>query len=121
MDCAVHGSGRRLGRSLGYATANIRLHRGVSPVSGVFAVRVHGAGPDILPGVASVGVRPTLGAGEPLLEVHLFDFNGDLYERYLQVDFVAKLRDEVRFPSVEALVSRIADDASTARRILAAG
>lgn len=113
--------GRRLGRTLGYATANMRLHRRVSPVAGVFAVRVHGAGEEPLPGVASVGVRPTLGGGEPLLEAHVFDFDGDLYGRYLQVDFVEKLRDEVRFPSVDAMIVRIHADASAARRILTAG
>jgi len=113
--------GRRLGRTLGYATANMRLHRRVSPVSGVFAVRVHGAGEGPLPGVASVGVRPTLGGGEPLLEAHVFDFGGDLYGRYLQVDFVEKLRDEVRFPSVDAMILRIHADASAARQILTAG
>ncbi len=114
-------SGRKLGRTLGYATANMRLHRRVSPVSGVFAVRVCGAGPGSLPGVASVGVRPTLGGGEPLLEVHLFDFGGDLYGRYLEVDFVEKLRDEVHFPSVDAMIRRIDADASAARQILMAG
>lgn len=114
-------SGRKLGRTLGYATANMRLHRRVSPVAGVYAVRVGGAGEGTLPGVASVGVRPTLGGGEPLLEVHLFDFGGDLYGRYLDVDFVAKLRDEVHFPSVEAMIRRIDADASAARQILTAG
>lgn len=114
-------SGRRLGRTLGYATANMRLHRSVLPVSGVFAVRVQGAGDGVMPGVASVGVRPTLGGGEPLLEVHLFDFGGDLYGRYLEVDFIERLRDEVRFPSVDAMIARIHEDASAARRILMAG
>lgn len=113
--------GRRLGRTLGYATANIRLHRRVLPVAGVFAVRVHGLGDRVMPGVASVGVRPTLGGGEPLLEVHLFDFSGDLYGRYLEVEFVEKLRDEIRFPSVDEMVLRIHADASAARQILAAG
>ena len=114
-------SGRKLGRTLGYATANMRLHRRVAPVAGVFAVRVGGAAEGLLPGVASVGVRPTLGGGEPLLEVHLFDFGGDLYGRYLEVDFVEKLRDEVRFPSVDAMILRIHADASEARQILQAG
>ena len=110
--------GRRLGRTLGYATANLRLHRRVSPVSGVFAVRVHGADDTALPGVASVGSRPTVGGGEILLEAHVFDWQGDLYGRYLGVDFVAKLREECRFPDIDALVARMHVDASEARRIL---
>lgn len=113
--------GRRLGRQLGYATANLRLHRRVSPVSGVFAVRVHGAGESALPGVASVGSRPTVGGGEVLLEAHVFDWQGDLYGRYLGVDFVSKLREESRFPDLDALVARMHVDASEARRILGAG
>lgn len=113
--------GRRLGRRLGYATANLRLHRRVSPVSGVFAVRVHGAGDAALPGVASVGSRPTIGGGEILLEAHVFDWHGDLYGRYLGVDFVSKLREELRFPDLDALVARMNVDASEARRILGAG
>lgn len=113
--------GRRLGRQLGYATANLRLHRRVSPVLGVFAVRVHGAGGSALPGVASVGSRPTVGGGEVLLEAHVFDWQGDLYGRYLGVDFVSKLREESRFPDLDALVARMHVDASEARRILGAG
>ena len=113
--------GRRLGRQLGYATANLRLHRRVSPVLGVFAVRVHGAGKSALPGVASVGSRPTVGGGEVLLEAHVFDWQGDLYGRYLGVDFVSKLREESRFPDLDALVARMHVDASEARRILGAG
>lgn len=113
--------GRRLGRQLGYATANLRLHRRVSPVLGVFAVRVHGAGTSALPGVASVGSRPTVGGGEVLLEAHIFDWQGDLYGRYLGVDFVSKLREESRFPDLDALVARMHVDASEARRILGAG
>ena len=110
--------GRRLGRTLGYATANLRLHRRVSPVSGVFAVRVHGAVDAALPGVASVGSRPTVGGGEILLEAHVFDWHGDLYGRYLGVDFVSKLREECRFPDIDALVARMHVDAGEARRIL---
>ena len=113
--------GRRLGRTLGYATANLRLHRRVSPVAGVFAVRVHGAGTAVLPGVASVGSRPTVGGGEILLEAHVFDWQGDLYGRYLGVDFVSKLREESHFPDLDALVARMHVDASEARRILGAG
>lgn len=113
--------GRRLGRTLGYATANLRLHRRVSPVSGVFAVHVHGAARAALPGVASVGSRPTVGGGEILLEAHIFDWQGDLYGRYLGVDFVAKLREESHFPSLEALVAHMHVDARQARQILGVG
>jgi len=111
--------GRRFGRTLGFATANIRLHRRVSPVSGVFAVRVHGVSEGPRDGVASVGTRPTVGGGEQLLEAHVFDFHGDLYGRYLAVDFVEKLRDEVKFPSVDAMLERMHVDAGEARRLLA--
>jgi riboflavin kinase/FMN adenylyltransferase len=113
--------GRRLGRELGYATANLRLHRKVTPVSGVFAVRVEGAGEDAGPGVASVGTRPTVGGGEVLLEVHLFDWEGDLYGRYLGVDFVAKLRDESKFENLDALVAQMHRDARAARALLGVG
>jgi len=113
--------GRRLGRTLGYATANLRLHRKVTPLSGVFAVRVEGAGEGRLPGVASVGTRPTVGGGEVLLEVHLFDWQGDLYGRYLGVDFVSKLREESKFENLEALVAQMHVDARAARAVLGAG
>jgi len=112
--------GRRLGRTLGYATANLRLHRKVTPVSGVFAVRVEGAGEGVRPGVASVGTRPTVGGGEVLLEVHLFDWQGDLYGRYLGVDFVSKLREESKFENLDALVTQMHDDARAARVLLGA-
>lgn len=113
--------GRRLGRTLGYATANLRLHRRVSPVSGVFAVRVQGAADGTHPGVASVGTRPTVGAGEVLLEVHLFDWQGDLYGRYLGVDFVSKLREESKFENLDALVAQMNADAGAARALLGVG
>ena len=95
-------AGEKLGRTLGFRTANLRLHRRVSPVAGIFAVRVSGAGLERHPGVASVGTRPTVGGTEWLLEVHLFDFDGDLYGKRLDVDFIARLRDEIRFPDVES-------------------
>jgi riboflavin kinase/FMN adenylyltransferase len=124
--------GRRLGRELGYPTANIRLGARTSPISGIFAVRARGAGiaaqgsgtraatqDDAWPGVASLGVRPTIeGGGEPLLEVHLFDFDGDLYGRRLEVEFVHKLREELKFDDLDAMVRRIDRDADEARAIL---
>jgi riboflavin kinase/FMN adenylyltransferase len=111
--------GQRTGHKLGYPTANIRLGKRVSPVSGIFAVRVR-VGDRWWPGVASLGVRPTIaGGGEPILEAHLFDFDGDLYGRRIEVEFVAKLRDEEKFADLEALRVQMDRDAAEARRILA--
>ncbi|HUO78710.1 MAG TPA: bifunctional riboflavin kinase/FAD synthetase [Steroidobacteraceae bacterium] len=113
--------GQQLGRRLGYPTANLRLHRRATPLGGVFAVEVGGLdGRPAAAAVASLGNRPTIGGGETLLEVHLFDFDGDLYGRRLSVDFVAKLRDEEKFPSLDALVVQMHADATRAREILAA-
>lgn len=112
----VHGLA--LGRKLGYPTANIPLGRRTSPVFGIFAVRVHGVGPAPMPGVASLGIRPTIDGTEPLLEAHLFDFDGDLYGRRLDVEFVAKLRDELKFSDLDAMVRQIDDDARQARHLL---
>ncbi|HVT32090.1 MAG TPA: bifunctional riboflavin kinase/FAD synthetase [Rhodanobacteraceae bacterium] len=112
----VHGL--QLGRKLGYPTANIRLGRRVSPVGGIFAVRVHGIESHPLPGVASLGIRPTIDGTEPLLEAHVFDFDGDLYGRRLDIEFVAKLRDEAKFADLGAMVKQIDLDAAEARAIL---
>jgi len=111
--------GRQLGRQLGFPTANMRLHRRVSPVSGIFAVRVHGVAGQALDAVASIGTRPTVAGVEPLLEVHVFDFDGNLYGRQIAVDFVARLRDEVRFDDLEALRRQMELDAAEARSALA--
>ena len=111
--------GQSMGQKLGYATANIRLGKRVSPVSGIFAVRVR-VGDHWWPGVASLGVRPTIaGGGEPLLEAHLFDFDGNLYGQRIEVEFIAKLRDEERFANLDALRAQMDRDAAAARRILA--
>ena len=107
--------GQRLGRKLGYPTANLPLHRKVIPLWGIFAVRVGGAGLESHPAVANLGTRPTLDGTVPLLEVHLFDYSGELYGRTLDVDFVARLRDEVRFESLEALIEQMHRDAAEAR------
>jgi riboflavin kinase/FMN adenylyltransferase len=113
--------GRQLGRRLGYPTANLRLHRRSAPLGGVFAVEVRGIdGRPAASAVASLGTRPTVGGGETLLEVHVFDFDGDLYGRRLSVDFVAKLRDEEKFSSLDLLVAQMHADAARAREILAA-
>jgi riboflavin kinase/FMN adenylyltransferase len=116
--------GQRLGRKLGYPTANLRLARRRPPFDGIFAVRARaGTGPEPAPwlgGVASLGTRPTVGGRELLLEVHLFDFAGDLYGRELEVEFVARLRDELRFDDMDAMVEQIHRDAANARAALAA-
>jgi riboflavin kinase / FMN adenylyltransferase len=110
--------GLHLGRRLGFATANLRLERRRPALAGIFAVRVGGVGPERLPGVASLGTRPTVNGREPLLEAHLFDFDRDLYGRQIEVEFVAKLREEERFESLDALVAQMHRDAAAARRIL---
>ena len=115
-----HGS--RLGRKLGFPTANIAVKRRRVPLAGVFAVRVRGAGTvtEPWPAVASLGTRPMARGGPPLLEACLFDFEGDLYGRELEVQFVARLRDEQRFESMAAMVEQMHRDAAAARRILGA-
>ena len=111
--------GNRLGRSLGFPTANLQIERRRPPVQGIFAVRVHGAADVVMSGVASLGTRPTVdGEHTLLLEAHVFDFSGDLYGREIEVEFVAKLREEERFPSLDALVAQMHEDAAQARQIL---
>lgn len=111
--------GNQLGRKLGFPTANLRTGRRQVPVAGIFAVRVHGVSGSPLPGVASLGTRPTVaGGGEMLLEAHVFDFAADLYGREIEVEFVSKLRDEERFADLDALVVQMNEDAANARRIL---
>jgi riboflavin kinase/FMN adenylyltransferase len=112
--------GNQLGRKLGFPTANLRTGRRRVPVAGIFAVRVHGICASPLPGVASMGTRPTVdGGGEMLLEAHVFDFAGDLYGREIEVEFVSKLREEERFANLDALVVQMNTDAANARQILA--
>jgi riboflavin kinase / FMN adenylyltransferase len=110
--------GQRLGRDLGFPTANLRIERRRTPLQGIFAVRVHGVATTPLQAVASLGTRPTVGGVHTLLEVHVFDFSADLYGREIEVEFVAKLRDEEYFPTLDALVAQIHRDAAEARRIL---
>lgn len=112
--------GEQLGRTLGFPTANLRLRRRRTPLAGIFAVRVHGVAAEPWPGVASLGTRPTVGGVEPWLETHLFDFNGDLYGREIEVEFVTRLRDEAKFESLDALVEQMHRDAADARGALAA-
>lgn len=114
----MHGD--KLGRELGYPTANVQLKHNRPPLSGIFAVRVNGLNPESLPGVASLGVRPTMkGAGAaPVLEVHIFDFNDEIYGRRVRVDFLHKLRDEAKFPDLPSLVAQIGRDVDNAKHFL---
>jgi riboflavin kinase/FMN adenylyltransferase len=113
--------GQQLGRNLGFPTANLRLGRKRTPLQGIFAVRVHGIeGLPDAPGVASLGTRPTVGGTVPLLEAHVFDYDGDLYGREIEVEFVAKLREEVHFASLDELVVQMNEDAAQARALLEA-
>jgi riboflavin kinase / FMN adenylyltransferase len=114
----AHGAKR--GRSIGFPTANIDLHRRFSPVRGVYAVLVRGLGPAPLPGVANVGTRPTVNGKDYRLEVHLFDFDQEIYGKHLEVEFRLKLRDEKRFESFDALKEQIRIDARVARDYLIA-
>ena len=110
--------GRQLGRALGYATANVDLRRRQSAVMGIYAVRVHGLPDGPIDGVASVGTRPTFDLAKPLLEVHLFDFDRDIYGEYIHVDFIRHLRDEEKFESVDDLVAQMKIDEENARSAL---
>lgn len=108
--------GDQLGAKLGYPTANVQLKRLRAPLSGIFVVEVSGLGADPLPGVASLGVRPTVKErGRPTLEVHLFDFAGRIYGTRIGVRFLEKLRDEQKFSDLEALVVQMDKDAEQAR------
>ncbi len=105
----VHGG--KIGRKLGFPTANIQLKRKRVALTGVFAVTVSGLDKRHLPGAASLGVRPTLGVGlRPVLEVHLFDFDREIYGAHLTVHFLHKLRDEAKYDTLEALTAQIARD-----------
>jgi riboflavin kinase / FMN adenylyltransferase len=108
-----HGDKR--GREWGFPTANIFLHRKLTPVRGVYTVYVHGIAPKPLPGVANIGIRPTVDGTRTLLEVHLLDFDQLIYGCYVQVEFCQKLRDEVRYPTIELLKAQIAQDVIDAR------
>lgn len=110
--------GQQLGRQLGFPTANLRWPQNSVGFGGIFAVRVSGAGLTQHPGVASLGYRPAVGGKELLLEVHLFNFDGDLYGRRLTVDFIAKQRDEWHFADLDSLVLQIRRDADEALRLL---
>ncbi|MCK4586187.1 MAG: bifunctional riboflavin kinase/FAD synthetase, partial [Gammaproteobacteria bacterium] len=111
--------GDKKGRTIGFPTANIHLHRINTPLRGVFAVELFGVEGEPLPGVANLGTRPTVGGMKTLLEVHLFDFEGDIYGAHVHVDFLKKLRDERRFDSFDELKAQILRDAEQARAFFA--
>ena len=114
----VHGD--KLGRQIGFPTANVQLRHNRPPLSGIFAVRTVDAQGHRRDGAASLGLRPTVdNSGRARLEVHLFDFDGDLYGRHLHIDFLHKIRDEEKFPDLEALKARIAQDCEIAKEFLA--
>ncbi|RZA33589.1 MAG: bifunctional riboflavin kinase/FAD synthetase, partial [Lysobacteraceae bacterium] len=109
--------GKQLGRTLGFPTANLRFPKKPA-LSGIYATWVHGVGERPRASVSSFGTRPTVEGIEPLLEAHLFDFDGDLYGRHIEVEFVAKLRDELKFPDLPSLTEQMQRDAESARRLL---
>jgi len=110
--------GKQLGRTLGYPTANLRFGGKRPPMHGIFATLVHGVGDRPMPSVSSLGTRPTVNGKEPLLEAHLFEFSGDLYGQRISVEFVAKLRDELKFDGLPALIEQMDRDSAQARAIL---
>ncbi|MGV8940271.1 MAG: bifunctional riboflavin kinase/FAD synthetase [Lysobacter sp.] len=110
--------GAQLGRELGFPTANLRFAGKTPPLSGIYATRVHGIAGSPLGSVSSLGTRPTVHGTEPLLEAHLFDFDGDLYGRRIEVEFVARLRDEETFDDLPALTAQMHRDAAQARALL---
>ena len=112
----IVGYGQQLGRELGFPTANVQLNRFSAPLAGVFAVKVNIAG-SIYQGAANVGVRPTVGdLIKPILEVHLLDFDGDLYGQRIAVEFIHKIRDEQKFTGIKELITTIQGDVEVIRQ-----
>lgn len=114
--CGRVAHGDKIGRTLGFPTANIHLHRKVTPVQGIYAVEVFGLKGEPLQGVASVGTRPTVGGTRSLLEIFIFDFDQEIYGKYLNIDFLHRIRDEERFDSLDELKQWILDDIEKAKR-----
>lgn len=114
----VHGD--KLGRDIGFPTANVQLKHNRPPLMGIFAVELCGLNGIPLPGVASLGKRPTVKGADavPVLEVHLFDFNADIYARRVRVDFLHKLRDEAKYPDLDSLVAQIRRDVDNAKQFM---
>ena len=112
--------GQGIGHKLGFPTANVQMKHNRPPLAGIFAVELSGFGERTLRGVASLGVRPTLEAkGKPVLEVHLFEFDGSLYGRHVRVDFLRKFRDEEKYADLAALTRQIGIDVENARSFFA--
>lgn len=111
--------GEKIGRTLGFPTANVNLRRRQSPVMGIFAARVSGISGQPLDAVASVGSRPTFAGTKPILEVHIFDFDEDIYGEYIHVDFIARIRDQEKFAQIDALVEQMHRDSDLAKDLLA--
>jgi riboflavin kinase/FMN adenylyltransferase len=112
----VHG--HKQGREWGFPTANLDLHRRVCPVAGIFAVKVHGLAPGPLDGVGYAGSRPTIADPKWVFEVHLFDYDADCYGKHIRVQFVDRIRDDIKFDSFEAMAAQMAKDCAQARDIL---
>lgn len=111
--------GDQRGRQLGFPTANLAIaERRLLPIDGIYTVRVK-IGDAWYGGAASIGVRPTFGGGARLLEVYVLDFDGDLYDQVIEVQFIKRLREERKFDSVQALVTQMQADVAEARRVLA--
>ena len=116
--CGRVAHGNKRGRTIGFPTANIRMFRKNTPITGVFAVTMTGVDEKEIPGVANVGTRPTVDGGQKvILETHLFGFNQDIYGRYVEVHFKQKIRDEIRFNSLDELKVQIEKDIITAKQI----
>lgn len=113
--CGRVAHGDKRGRQWGFPTANIHLHRKATPVNGVFAVEMFGVKGEPVSGVANVGTRPTVAGTRTLLEVHLFDFDEEIYGQQVHVNFLYKLRDEERFSSFEELKAQIGRDVEQAK------
>lgn len=114
----IHGDKR--GRTIGFPTANIELGESLQPAKGVYAVRVILSDDDrVYEGVANLGARPTFDKRDVILEVHLFDFDGDIYDRHARVEFVSFIRPEQKFDGIDALKQQIKADSHVARVILA--
>lgn len=111
----VHGDG--MGRKLGFPTANVQMKHNLPPLTGIYVVEVHSDGIGVLQGVASLGVRPTVHHdARHVLEVHLFEFAQQIYGKHLRVEFLHKLRDEEKYPNLQALTRQIAQDVNNAKQ-----
>lgn len=118
--CGRVAHGDKRGRELGFPTANVQMFRKNTSIVGVFAVTMTGLDGKEYQGVANVGTRPTVdGGSKVVLETHLFNFNADIYGRYVEVHFKEKIRAEMCFPSVDALQAQIREDVLVAKQILA--